>query len=369
MVNIVLAGGGTAGHTSPLIATADAIRARTAEANLVAIGTAKGLETRVVPAAGLPLELIPPVPMPRKPSPDLVKVPVRLFGAVKAAKRVLTEARADVLVGFGGYVSMPAYLAARQLKIPVVVHEQNSVPGLANKVATRFAAEAYVTFPETPLTGAEFLGLPLRDSIAKLDRAAEHDAACRKFELNPGKPVLLVSGGSQGARSINTGVTEAFPKLLAEGIQVLHVLGQKNFTSETVEVTDAETGAVYRPVAYVDAMEEAYAAADLMLGRSGAGTVVETAVVGLPSILVPLPHGNGEQARNAESLVQAGGARLLPDAACTATWLTAEIPRLIHDSDKLAEMGRAGRELMPANAAEVLAERVLTLAGGAGQPR
>lgn len=369
MVNIALAGGGTAGHTSPLIATADAIRNRVPHARLVAIGTAKGLETRVIPAAGLTLELIPPVPLPRKPSGDLFKVPMRLLGAVRAAKRVLSEAHADVLVGFGGYVAMPAYLAARQLKIPVVVHEQNSVPGLANKVAARFAQHVCTAFPDTELRGAEFIGLPLRIGIAKLDRAAEHDRACRVFELNPTMPVLLVSGGSQGARSINQAITEAFPKLLAEGIQVLHVLGQKNFTSETIEVTDAETGAVYRPVAYVDAMEDAYAAADLMLGRSGAGTVIETAVVGLPSVLVPLPHGNGEQARNAESLVQAGGARLLADSACTGTWLTAEIPAMITDTGRLKAMSAAGRALMPADAAEVLADKVLALAGGGGHTR
>lgn len=363
MVNIALAGGGTAGHTSPLIATAHALKATSPDAGLVVIGTPKGLETRVIPAAGLELKLVPPVPLPRKPSPDLVKVPVRLLGAVKRAKAILQEARADVLVGFGGYVAMPAYVAAKQLKLPIVVHEQNAIPGLANKVATRLGAEIYTTFPDTELAHAEFIGLPLRPEIAGLDRAAEHDRACRSFELNPHLPVLLVSGGSQGARSINTAVIESFPKLLAEGIQVLHVLGQKNFTDETVAVTDAESGAVYRPVAYVDAMEDAYAAADLMLGRSGAGTVVETAVVGLPTVLVPLPHGNGEQARNAESLVMAGGARLLEDSACTARWVHAEIPALITDHDRLDAMSRAGRELMPADAAQVLAERVLAAAG------
>lgn len=364
MVNVVLAGGGTAGHTSPLIATADAIRAMAPDAGLVAIGTAKGLETRVVPAAGLDLELIPPVPLPRTPSPDLFKVPFRLSGAIKAAERVLSEARADVLVGFGGYVSMPAYLAAKRKKIPVIVHEQNSVPGLANKVAAKFADEVYTTFPASGLAGGEFIGLPLRPGIARLDRAAERERACREFELDPALPVLLVSGGSQGARSINTAVGDARDRLLAEGVQILHVLGQKNFTSDTIAAKDASSGAVYRPVAFVDAMENAYAAADLMLGRSGAGTVVETAVVGLPSILVPLPHGNGEQARNAESLVHAGGARLLADSACTATWLHAEIPHMIKDTDLLAAMSGAGRALMPADAAEVLAQRVLAAARG-----
>lgn len=362
MVNVVLAGGGTAGHTSPLIATAAAIRDAEPDTNMVVIGTARGLETKVIPAAGLPLELIPPVPLPRKPSIDLFKVPSRLFAAVAEARRILTIAAADVLVGFGGYVAMPAYLAAKQLKLPIIVHEQNSVPGLANKVATRFANEVYTTYPDSGLTGAEFIGLPLRAGIAQLDRAAAREEACRTFELNPKLPVLLVSGGSQGARSINNAIADAFPHLLTKGIQILHVLGQKNFTAAHTAVVDAETGAAYHPVPYVDAMEQAYAAADLMLGRSGAGTVVETAVVGLPTILVPLPHGNGEQARNAESLVHAGGARLLADNACTGRWLELEIPRMINDAEKLAAMSAAGRALMPADAAQVLAHRTLTLA-------
>lgn len=362
MVNVVLAGGGTAGHTSPLIATATAIRAAEPAAGLVAIGTARGLETKVIPAAGLPLELIPPVPLPRKPSVDLALVPVRLTRAVKAAKKVLREAGAEVLVGFGGYVALPAYLAAKQLKLPIVVHEQNSVPGLANKVAARFASETYSAYPNSGLPNGEFIGLPLRPEIAQLDRSARRDEARRTFELNPKLPVLLVSGGSQGARSINEAIREAFPALLSAGVQVLHVLGQKNFTAEHVAVLDAETGAAYRPVPYVDAMEHAYAAADLMLGRSGAGTVVETAVVGLPAVLVPLPHGNGEQARNAESLVHAGGARLLADSACTGRWLSLEMPRMIKDTEGLEAMSAAGRALMPADAAEVLAHRVLTVA-------
>lgn len=361
MVNVVLAGGGTAGHTSPLIATAAAIRAAEPSAGLVAVGTARGLETKVIPAAGLPLELIPPVPLPRKPSVDLLLLPGRLARSVQAARKVLIETGAEVLVGFGGYVALPAYLAAKRLKLPIVVHEQNSVPGLANKVGAKFASEVYTAYPNSGLPNGEFIGLPLRPEITQLDRAAGREAACRTFELNPKLPVLLVSGGSQGARSINEAVREAFPALLSEGVQVLHVLGQKNFTAEHTAMLDAETGAAYRPVPYVDAMEQAYAAADLMLGRSGAGTVVETAVVGLPTVLVPLPHGNGEQARNAESLVHAGGARLLADSACTGRWLTLEIPRMIKDADRLEEMGAAGRALMPGNAAEVLAHRVLTV--------
>ncbi|GAB3623383.1 undecaprenyldiphospho-muramoylpentapeptide beta-N-acetylglucosaminyltransferase [Mariniluteicoccus endophyticus] len=362
MVTIALAGGGTAGHTSPLIATADALRAADPAARLFAIGTPKGLESRVVPAAGLELEMIPPVPMPRKPSVDLAMVGPRLTKAVLEARSLLQRRGADVLVGFGGYVSMPAYLAARALGLPIVIHEQNAVPGLANKAAANLTDEVFTTFPGTPLKNSTCIGLPVRPAISGLDRVARSAEARKKFGLDPNRSTLLVSGGSQGARSINEAVRGAYHRLIAQDIQVLHVLGQKNFTDDMMSVTDENTGAMYLPVAYVDAMEDAYAAADLMIARSGAGTVVETAVVGLPTILVPLPHGNGEQARNAESLVHAGGARLLADDALSDTWVANEVPALIGDREKLAAMSRAARDIMPGNAADVLAERILAVA-------
>lgn len=150
MVSIVMAGGGTAGHTSPLIATAQRLAEMAPDASISSIGTPKGLENKVIPAAGLPLDLVPPVPLPRRPSVELVKLPLNIVRAVSQARQILIRRKADVVVGFGGYVSLPAYLAAKLLRVPVVVHEQNAVPGLANKVAARFAKVVAVTFP-TPL--------------------------------------------------------------------------------------------------------------------------------------------------------------------------------------------------------------------------
>lgn len=367
MVNVVLAGGGTAGHTSPLIATAEVLRERGAVCS--AIGTARGLETRVIPEAGLELDLVPPVPMPRTPNLDLVKVPWRLAGSVRRAGQILKRRRADVLVGFGGYVSMPAYLAARAQGIPVVIHEQNALPGLANKAAARFAHTTAVSFPDTPLPGARFIGLPVRRAITDLARESHDGRACRRADarealgLDPDRRTLLVSGGSQGARSINTALLEARDDLLAHGWQILHVWGPKNFVEHT-EVVTAPSGARYLPVAFVDHMEDAYAAADLMVGRSGAGTVVETAVLGLPALFVPLPHGNGEQARNAASLVAAHGAVLVPDAELDGPRLLSEVEAVLDDDQRLVRMGNAGPALMPADAAGVLAELVLAAAGG-----
>ena len=170
-MRILLAGGGTAGHTSPLLATADALRRLDPSSEITCLGTPRGLENRVVPEAGYPLELIPPVPLPRRPGADLVRVPGRLRGAVREARAVLERVRPDVVVGYGGYVSVPAYLAARRARLPIVVHEQNARPGLGNKVGARYAQRVAVSFPDTPLRNAEYVGLPIRTMISGLDRA------------------------------------------------------------------------------------------------------------------------------------------------------------------------------------------------------
>lgn len=366
MVSVVLAGGGTAGHTSPLIATAEALKAAEPQVQITCIGTARGLETRVVPEAGLVLELVPAVPLPRKPSLDLLKVPFRLAGAVRAAKRILRQAEADVVCGFGGYVAMPAYLAARRLGIPVVIQEQNAVPGIANKVAARFAAAVLTSFPGTPLTGARFEGLPVRTEITELaaaGRLSRQAAQRNRFGLHPELPVLLVSGGSQGARSLNNATLDATGQLLAAGIQVLHIWGNKNFHAGLTEQIDPGTGACYRPLAYVDHMSDAYAAADLMLARSGAGTVVETAVVGLPTILVPLPIGNGEQARNAQPLVDVAAAVVIADADLSSEGLFSEATALLGDRERLGQMSRAAQQLMRPGAAGRVAQVILEAGG------
>lgn len=360
MTSIVLAGGGTAGHTSPLIATARSLQRLEPGVELVCIGTEKGLETRVIPAAGLDLELITPVPLPRRPNLDLVRLPFRLASAIIQSRRVITQAKADALVGFGGYVSIPAYWAARSLGVPVVVHEANLIPGIANKQGAKFARFSAITFPETPLPGGVLTGMPMARAITH-PRLTPQEARAA-FELDPDAPTLLVSGGSQGARAINNAVEEAADQLLAAGIQILHVLGPKNFTDEHVT---ARVGSLsYRPVAFVEEMATAYAAADLMVARAGAATVMETAVSGLPVIFVPLPWGNGEQARNAAQLVAAGAGVMLPEAVLSADKLVTEITSCILDPARLRRMSEAARAQYPSDAADVLARAVLDVAGG-----
>lgn len=359
MTSIVLAGGGTAGHTSPLIATAKAIEELQPGVALTCIGTPKGLETRVIPEAGLSLELVDPVPLPRTLNLDLVKLPYTLTRSVRQARRVLKRAKADALVGFGGYVSIPAYLAARTMGVPVVVHEANKLPGIANKVGARFARYVATTFPETVMRGGKLIGLPMKRSITNPTLTPAQ--ARESFGFAADARVLLVSGGSQGAVSINNAVEGATEQLLAAGISILHVLGMANFTPEHKVLTHA-SGASYVPVPYVSDMAVAYAAADLMLGRAGAGTVMETAISGLPVIFVPLPWGNGEQGKNAAELVAADAGWLVEDATLSADRLGELVTEAFADPGRLARMAEACRGLYPSDAADVLAGAVLAIA-------
>jgi UDP-N-acetylglucosamine--N-acetylmuramyl-(pentapeptide) pyrophosphoryl-undecaprenol N-acetylglucosamine transferase len=355
-MRILLAGGGTAGHTSPLLATADALRRLEPAAEITCLGTPRGLENRVVPEAGYPLELIPPVPLPRRPSVDLLRVPGRLRGAVRAAVEVLDRVRPDVVVGYGGYVSMPAYLAARRRRLPLVVHEQNALPGLANRAGARIARRVAVSFPDTRLPHAEYVGLPIRTMISGLDRAALRAEARRFFGLDPELPTLVVTGGSQGARTLNDAIAGAAAALGAAGVQVLHVVGPRN------DVVPQPAVPGYVPVGFVDRMDYALAAADLMVCRAGASSVTEAAAVGVPAVFVPLPIGNGEQELNARPVVDAGGALLVADDAFTTAWVLDTIPALVADPSRLAAMSAAASGLIPRDADEKLARIILETA-------
>ncbi len=350
-----MAGGGTAGHTSPLLATADALRRLEPATEVTAVGTARGLETRVVPAAGYPLELIPPVPLPRRPGVDLARVPSRLASAVREAAAVIDRVRPDVVVGFGGYVSVPVYLAARRRRLPLVVHEGNALPGIANRLGARLTRFVATSFPDTDLPHADYLGLPIRRMISTLDRGALQDEARATLGLRPDLPTLLVTGGSQGARRLNESIAAAQPALADAGVQVVHVVGPNG----DAVVSPAADDPPYVVLPYVERMDLAYAAADLAVCRAGANTVTEVAAVGLPAVFVPLPIGNGEQARNAAPVVAAGGALLVADAAFGEPWVRSTVPDLIRDPHRLDAMARAAEGLIHRDADERLARMVL----------
>ncbi|MGI8307574.1 undecaprenyldiphospho-muramoylpentapeptide beta-N-acetylglucosaminyltransferase [Saccharopolyspora sp. ASAGF58] len=357
-LSVVVAGGGTAGHIEPALALADAVRRLRPDARVTALGTERGLENRLVPARGYPLELIPPVPMPRKPNIDLLKLPLKVRNSVKQTREVLERVGADVVIGFGGYVSLPAYLAARG-RVPIVVHEANARAGLANKVGAKFAERVLAATPDSGLAGAQTIGIPLRESITRLDRWALRMQARQHFGLHPHAPTILVFGGSQGARTLNTAFSGAAEALGRAGIGVLHAHGPKN----TIAVQQVPGAPAYTAVPYLERMDLAYAAADLVVCRSGAMTVAEVSAVGLPAVFVPLPHGNGEQALNAQPVVSAGGARLVADADLTTQRVIDEALPLALDAQRLQEMSRATLGSGHREADQVLAQIVLEVAG------
>jgi UDP-N-acetylglucosamine--N-acetylmuramyl-(pentapeptide) pyrophosphoryl-undecaprenol N-acetylglucosamine transferase len=357
-MRVLLAGGGSAGHTSPLLATADALKRLSPEVEITCLGTRERIEAQIIPAAGYPLEFVPSVPLPRRPNADLARLPGRLRAARRAALEVMDRIRPDVVCGFGGFVSVPAYLAARKRRVPLVVHEGNTLPGIANKLGARFTEHVATSFPDTDLPHATYVGLPIRRMIATLDRSALRAEARTTYGLRDDQPVLLVTGGSQGAASINRAVLGAAQALADGGVQVLHVTGPAH------EVPAPDTGVPYVVLGYVDRMDLAYSAADAVLCRSGSNTVTEVSGVGLPAVFVPLPIGNGEQALNARAVIDAGGGLIVDDAELTSDWVVRHVVPLLQDPERLATMGAAAADLIPLDADEKLARMVLS-AGGA----
>ncbi|HET9897216.1 MAG TPA: undecaprenyldiphospho-muramoylpentapeptide beta-N-acetylglucosaminyltransferase [Streptosporangiaceae bacterium] len=362
MRSIVIAGGGTGGHIEPAMALADELRRADPDIAITCLGTERGLETRIIPARGYQLQLIPPVPLPRKVSGELASVPGRMMNAVQAAATVLERARADVLVGFGGYVATPGYLAARRRRVPIVVHEANPRPGLANRIGSRLTRHVFIGQAGTRLPHATLIGIPIRREIASLDRLALSDKARVHFGLRPDLPVLLVTGGSQGAASLNRAVLAAAPSLRGVGVQVLHIVGPRS--GSAVAVPPGEVP--YLVVEYLDRMDLAYAAADFALCRAGAMTCAELTAVGMPAAYVPLPHGNGEQRLNALPVERAGGGLIVDDAALSPDWIRNVLLRVLLDHELVASMSRAAASIGHPNADRALAARVLDLADDRG---
>ena len=360
-LHVLLAGGGTAGHVEPALSTADALKELTAtlgfDCEVTMLGTADGLEARLVPERGFDLELIPRVALPRRPSIDILTLGPRLRTCVKQTEEILTNRSIDVVVGFGGYVSVPAYLAARKANIPVVVHEANVRPGYANKLGARITTHVATGLPGTKLPHARLTGMPLRTSISSLDRAAVREQARAHFGLDD-RPVVLAFGGSLGAARITGAILGAQGAFGQAGLQVLLVAGTRGIDQARAQ---ADTSVV-TVVEYIDRMDLAYSVADLVVARSGAMTCAEVAAVGIPSVLVPLPIGNGEQKWNAESLTAAGAALVIADDEFNATVVRQRVVPLMSDLSRLESMGRAAKSLGRNDADRVFAQFIVDVA-------
>lgn len=336
MTTYLLAGGGTAGHVNPLLALADLIRDREADAEIIVLGTQEGLESRLVPERGYELETIERLPFPRRPNLAALRFPLRFSRAVGEVRRLIRERGVDVVVGFGGYASAPAYRAGAKEHVPVVIHEANAKPGMANRLGARSTPYVGVTFAGTPIRGARVTGMPLRPEITGLDRAAMRAQAREHFGLSATLPTLLVTGGSLGARALNRGISASAAEIVAAGAQVLHVWGG------LTEIEDPNVDG-YTVIPYCDRMDLAFAACDLAVSRAGSTTVSELAGLGVPSVLVPYSVGNGEQRFNASGVTAAGGAILVADDDLGPEWVRSELIPLLGDSERLAQMSDRAR--------------------------
>lgn len=337
MTNFLLAGGGTAGHVNPLLALAEKIT-QLGDSEVWALGTAAGLEATLVPAKGYQLLTIPKLPFPRRLGSYAIGFPAKFFASIRAVEQIIRDKKIDVVVGFGGYASAPAYLAAKRCNVPYVVHEANALPGWANKLGAISANAVGVAFKSTPLKGATFVGMPLRSEIEAVARHRDTASARSHFGLDPETVTLLVTGGSLGAKKINETIEASRLVLKAAGIQVLHIVGGRSDLSPV-----SEPG--YVRISYCDRMDLAIAAADFAISRAGASTVSEFAAAGLPASYVPYPVGNGEQRYNVTDIVAAGGSTMVLDVNFTPAYVAAEIIPLMSNRRLLTAMSNGARSV------------------------
>jgi undecaprenyldiphospho-muramoylpentapeptide beta-N-acetylglucosaminyltransferase len=337
----------------PGLALAEALVARGHDRSTIHwVGSARGLEATAVPGAGFTIDLLPGRGLQRRLTAENVSVAGQTVAAVARATRLVRRRRPQVVVGVGGYASLPCILAARALRIPVVVHEQNAAPGLANRIAVRLGSRAAVSLPGTPLPGAVVTGNPVRAAVAGVVR-------------NPASapPLVVIFGGSLGARRLNQAALGLYDLWRSrEDVAVHHVSGAAGH-EETAAALDGlrrpGDRLDYRLVRYEDDMPRLYTTATLMVCRAGATTVAELAAAGVPSVLVPLPGAPGDhQTHNALALVEADAGVLVPDAECDGARLAAELALLLADPARLQAMGTAAAGVGHPDAADRLADLV-----------
>jgi UDP-N-acetylglucosamine--N-acetylmuramyl-(pentapeptide) pyrophosphoryl-undecaprenol N-acetylglucosamine transferase len=353
-MRVILAGGGTGGHVIPALAIAHELRERYS-AEIVVVGTARGMETRLVPAAGYELKLIEVGALNKVSLATRLKTLVALPRAIFAAHRFLTDFHPDVVIGVGGYASGPTMLAAVIAGVPALAFEPNRIPGLANRLVGAMVSAAAVQFSQTCryFQNCHVTGVPVREAFFRVHG-----------KVPDAPPTLLVFGGSQGAHSINQAVIQALPALAAQipGLQLIHQTGARDYNEAQAAYLHAGIPAEVSP--FIDDMPLAFARADLLVCRSGASTVAEITAAGKPAIFVPFPHAaDDHQRRNAEALVEAGAGLMLPECELRPERLTATVCSLMCAPVRLARMSEAARSLAHPDAAGEIARMAAKLTG------
>ena len=354
----ILAGGGTGGHVIPALAIAQELQKQYG-AEVLFIGTARGIENRLVPAAGFSLRLVQVGALNKVSLKTRLKTLFDLPRAVWDSRRILAEFRPDIVIGVGGYASGPAMLAAILKRIPTLAFEPNVVPGFANRIVARMVSGAAVHFEETAqyFPRAEVTGVPVREAFfAIAGKATAND-----------RPTLLVFGGSQGANAINRAMIQCLPALVKQvpNIHIIHQTGERDYNDAQTAYRQAGSSAEVYP--FITDMPAFFARADLVLCRSGASTVAEITAAGKPAIFVPFPlAADDHQRRNAEALEQAQAAVVLEETRLDEVWLVDTICALLEDPARLAKMGEAARAMAHPDAAKDIAELAAKLAGNEG---
>jgi len=356
IMRAILAGGGTGGHVIPALAIANELK-KSYAAEVLFIGTARGIENRLVPAAGYPLQLVRVGALKNVSLMTRAKTAFDLPRAVWDAGRMLNEFAPDVVIGVGGYASGPAMLAAVVKHIPTLAFEPNVVPGFANRVVARFVSGAAVHFEETAkyFRHAEVTGVPVRQAF---------------FEIAPkrgGTPTLLVFGGSQGAHAINEAMIRCLPELRrqAPGIHIIHQTGERDYNDALAAYKSlGESAEVFK---FIEDMPAVFARADLVVCRSGASTVAEITAAGKPAIFVPFPRAADDHQRvNAEALAGSGAAVVVEESKLEGVWLAETIAALLGDSRRLQQMSEAARGLAHPDAARDIAKMAAQVSGMEG---
>ncbi len=374
-LSVVIGAGGTGGHIYPGLALAEALRRAEPDAVISFIGTERGLETTLIPAAGYRLHTVDMIPFDPALGAKRFLLPAALLRSGAQARAVLRTQKAQVVVGMGGYPSAPAIVGAKLAGLPSVIHESNAVPGRANQFAARLTEHLTVAFDgsRAHLSGGEralTVGMPIAASLAALDRPALRAEARRAFGIPEGARVVLFNGGSLGAARLTAAAVGLAARWRGRAdVHLLIKTGPAALAETRRKLIDAGVGAdtgsgpVAQAVPYLDRMDLAYAVADLVVCRAGSATIAELATTGVPAVLVPYPHAPGDhQTHNARVLSDAGAAHLVPDAETTADRLAELIDPLLADPARLAVMGRAADPGNHARAADLLAETVIRLA-------
>jgi undecaprenyldiphospho-muramoylpentapeptide beta-N-acetylglucosaminyltransferase len=356
----LIAGGGTAGHVQPAIAIARGFVARGHRpSSIELVGSERGIETRLVPAAGFELTVLPGRGIERKVSLQNIGAVLGLLRAMTRAWRLVGRKKPKVVVSVGGYASVPCALAAVVRRIPIVVAEQNAAPGAANRLVARFAKACAVSFPDTPLPRAVVTGNPVRPEVLAIERARDAVGARTKLDVEPHRRVVLIFGGSLGALRINRAAVDAVRRWAGRGdLHVRHVVGKRDWDEIVGGGPPVPPGAPlrYQMLEYDDDMPTSMAAADLVVCRSGASTSFELLAAGLPSVLIPSPHVTADhQTANARHMQAAGAAVLVPDGELDGPRLVAEVDALLADPRRLAAMAAAARAAARPDAADAIA--------------